>query len=82
VRDKKELVRIVHAPDGRFFLDTTGKKAGRGAYVCPSVECLSNALKRKSFDRAFRQTVPREAVAELEHRIREHLLAQSGAGDG
>ncbi|HEU4752192.1 MAG TPA: YlxR family protein [Armatimonadota bacterium] len=73
VRDKRELVRVVHTPDGRFVLDTTGKIAGRGAYVCPSPACLALAVKRKGFDRAFRQAVPREAAAALENAIQEQL---------
>lgn len=80
VRGKKELVRIVHTPDGLFLLDPSGKSAGRGAYLCPDPTCLSAAVKRKSFDRAFRQTVPREAVAALEDGIREYLRAQAGRG--
>ncbi|MGV3721170.1 MAG: RNase P modulator RnpM [Actinomycetota bacterium] len=78
VRGKKELVRIVHTADGQFTLDPTGKGAGRGAYLCPDVACLGNAVKRKSFDRAFRQAVPRDALAALEAGIREYLRAQAG----
>lgn len=78
MRGKKELVRIVHTADGQFALDPTGKSAGRGAYLCPDVACLGNAVKRKSFDRAFRQAVPRDALATLETGIREYLRAQAG----
>lgn len=65
VRDKKDLVRLVHTPEGSYRLDPTGKLSGRGAYLCPSLVCLNGAVKRKGFDRAFRETVPREQVEAL-----------------
>ena len=40
MKNKKEMIRIVHNEDGEFFLDATGKKPGRGAYICPNIECL------------------------------------------
>jgi predicted RNA-binding protein YlxR (DUF448 family) len=79
VRDKRELVRVAHTPEDRFALDATGKLPGRGAYLCPSEACLSLALKRKSFDRAFRQAVPAEAVRSLGAEIQELLRARTGA---
>jgi uncharacterized protein len=75
VRDRKDLVRVVRTPDDRFILDATGKMPGRGAYVCPSPECLGAAVKRRSFDRAFRQAVPKEAAGALEASIQEYLRA-------
>ncbi len=79
VRAKGDLVRVVHTPEGAFALDSGGKVAGRGAYLCPSPACLATAVKRKSFDRAFRQSVPAEAVGTLEARIQEYLRASSEA---
>ena len=73
VRDKGELVRVVRTPDDRFVMDPTGKAAGRGAYVCPSPACVEAAVKRKSFDRAFRQAVPKEAVAALTAALQDYL---------
>lgn len=45
VKPKKELVRIVRTPDGEVVVDPTGKKSGRGAYICPSLQCLESAFK-------------------------------------
>lgn len=70
---RRALVRLVHTSDDRFRVDPTGKMAGRGAYLCPSLNCLSVAIKRKSFDRAFRCSVPPDAVRELEAQVRELL---------
>jgi predicted RNA-binding protein YlxR (DUF448 family) len=69
VRDKKELVRLVRTPEGEVHLDPTGKQSGRGAYLCPRLDCLRVAQKRKSLDRAFKATVPTEAWARLEEQL-------------
>ena len=51
--DKRTLVRVVKDPNGNVSLDLTGKKAGRGAYVCKNAECLKKARKKRAFERAF-----------------------------
>jgi len=53
VKDKKELVRIVRSPEGIVSIDISGKKAGRGAYVCPNKECVEKAIKSKSLEKAL-----------------------------
>ncbi|MCR5208228.1 MAG: YlxR family protein [Eubacterium sp.] len=55
--DKRTLVRVVKSPDGEISLDLTGKKSGRGAYVCKNAECLKKARKKKAFERAFGVTI-------------------------
>ena len=47
MKPKKELIRVVRSPEGEISLDTTGKKSGRGAYVCPNAECLRLARKSR-----------------------------------
>lgn len=59
--DKRTLVRVVKSPNGEISLDLTGKKSGRGAYVCKNEQCLKKARKKKAFERAF-QTQIDEAV--------------------
>ena len=51
--DKRTLVRVVKSPEGDISLDLTGKKSGRGAYVCKNAECFKKARKKKAFERAF-----------------------------
>lgn len=63
MKPKKELVRVVRAPEGEISVDLTGKKSGRGAYVCRSAECLKKALKGERLQRAFSCAIP-EAVGE------------------
>jgi predicted RNA-binding protein YlxR (DUF448 family) len=52
-RTKKELVRVVRSPDGIISLDLTGKAPGRGAYICPDVQCLKKARKARRFERSL-----------------------------
>lgn len=72
-RDRHSLVRVAHTPDDRYILDSTGKAPGRGAYLCPSPECLALALKRRALARAFRQALPPHAAAALEAALRSSL---------
>jgi len=65
MRNKKELIRIVRDSEGNFSIDATGKKAGRGAYVCSSVDCFSQAHKSKGLERSFKSAVPREVYERL-----------------
>ena len=70
-KPKKEMVRVVHCKDGETWVDLTGKKAGRGAYVCKSVECLRKARKTKRFERAFECQIPDEVYDRLEEEIQQ-----------
>ncbi len=65
-RDKRTLVRIVRTPCNEILLDPTGKASGRGTYVCPTSECLREALKRKRIAKALRMEIPEELVRKLE----------------
>ncbi|MBS3984507.1 MAG: YlxR family protein [Selenomonadales bacterium] len=71
VKAKRELVRIVRDPSGAVDLDTTGKKSGRGVYVCPSPSCLEAALKAGRLKTGLETDIPAEVVA----KIRERLLS-------
>jgi len=62
---KKELVRIVRSPEGEFSVDFTGKKAGRGAYICPSEACFMAAVKAKRFNKAFQAEPGAEVIEAL-----------------
>ena len=65
MKNKKEMIRIVHNEEDKFFLDTTGKKPGRGAYICPNIQCLEKAQKSKGLDRSFKKAVPKEVYEQL-----------------
>lgn len=53
MKPKKELIRVVKSPEGDISLDFTGKKSGRGAYVCRNTECFNKARKARRFEKAF-----------------------------
>ena len=65
-KNKKEMIRILKTPEGEFILDATGRKNGRGAYLCPSKECLRKAIKGKGLERSFKMAIPREVYEALE----------------
>lgn len=69
---KSGLVRIVRLPDGEVVLDASGKKPGRGAYVCRAKECLAQAIKRNKLSRALKCQVPERVIEELESFVVEH----------
>lgn len=66
MKDKKALLRIVKTPEGEILLDSTGKKSGRGAYVCPDPECLKKARKSRALEHAFDTAIPAEVYDALE----------------
>jgi predicted RNA-binding protein YlxR (DUF448 family) len=60
MKPKKELIRAVKSPEGEISLDLTGKKSGRGAYICPDKKCFDKARKGKRLERALETSIPEE----------------------
>lgn len=79
VRPKKELVRIVRTPEGSIEIDPTGKRSGRGAYICPSNDCLEKAMKGKVLGSALHTSIPDEVLEQLRHGLRNSTEARSAA---
>ena len=78
MRPKKELIRIVRTPDGEVGIDLTGKKAGRGAYLCGKVSCFKLAKKSKALDRALKTPVGEPIYDQLENEfiaVEEQFIA-------
>ena len=71
MKPKRELIRVVKSPEGEVSLDFKGKKPGRGAYLCPSPECLKRAKKAKALERAFSGPMPEEVYTALEAQMKE-----------
>lgn len=65
MQPKKELCRVVRTPEGEILLDRTGRKNGRGAYLCPNIRCLEKAIKIKALDRALEHSLDKETVEAL-----------------
>ena len=68
--DKRSLIRVVKSPEGEISLDLTGKKPGRGAYVCRSAECLEKARKAKRFEKAFSCAIPDGVFERMEDELK------------
>ena len=64
MKSKKEMIRVLRTEDG-FVLDTTGKKNGRGAYLCMSSECYEKAVKSKGLERSFKQPISADVYENL-----------------
>ncbi|MCI8607559.1 MAG: YlxR family protein [Hungatella sp.] len=75
MKNKREMIRILKTESEGIVLDATGRKNGRGAYVCPDGECLKKAIKSRGLDRSFKMTVPREVYETLEKEM-ERLVGQ------
>ena len=65
-KPKRELIRVVRCTDGEVRLDFGGKMNGRGAYICPNMECLKRVRKSKALDRSLEVTIPEEVYDRLE----------------
>ncbi len=66
MKNKREMIRVIKTPEGEILLDATGRKNGRGAYLCPSGECLKKAVKNKGLERSFKMAIPKEIYENLE----------------
>lgn len=69
MKPKRELVRVVKNQAGEISLDLTGKKAGRGAYVCRDIECLKKARKARRLEKAFSCQIPDEVYDRMEEAL-------------
>lgn len=79
-KDKKSLVRIVRGEDGTMRPDLTGRASGRGCYLCRNLSCLELAVKRKAFNRAYKDTIPQEAVEALAESFKALCGEENHAG--
>jgi predicted RNA-binding protein YlxR (DUF448 family) len=65
-KPKRELLRVVRTPDGHVLVDATGKKSGRGAYLCARLSCWENAVKKKRLEQEFELTISDEDRVDLD----------------
>ena len=66
MKTKKELVRVIKTPEDEILLDSTGRKNGRGAYLCTNLKCLQQARKSKGLERSLKMAIPEEVYDQLE----------------
>ena len=81
MKSKKEVVRVVKSKEGEISLDLTGKKAGRGAYICSNLECLQKARKARRLEKAFSARIPDEIYDEMEQQLKNSLVADAGKAE-
>lgn len=71
MKSKKEMMRVLKTPEGPIVLDVTGRKNGRGAYLCRNLDCLKKARKSKGLERSFKMSIPEEVYDNLEKEFGE-----------
>ena len=71
MKDKKEMMRVLKSAEGQVCLDMTGRKNGRGAYLCKNGACLAQARKNKGLERSFKMRIPDEIYENLEKEFEE-----------
>lgn len=72
MKPKRELIRVVKSKEGDISLDLTGKKSGRGAYICKSVGCFEKARKARKFERSFSCMISEDIYNSMEGELREN----------
>ena len=71
MKSKKEMMRILRTTENEIVLDTTGRKNGRGAYLCPCMECFRKAVKGRGLERSFKMAIPKEVYETLEKEMEQ-----------
>ena len=71
MKSKKDMMRVLKSAEGDMILDMTGRKNGRGAYLCMDQECLKKARKNKGLERSFKMSIPQEIYENLEKEFEE-----------
>ena len=66
MKEKKDMIRVLRTQEGEFCIDITGKKNGRGAYVCKNPQCLQMAVKNHGLERSFKMSIPKETAVLLD----------------
>lgn len=69
MKSKRDMMRVLRTTEGEIVLDDTGRKNGRGAYLCKRPECFKKAVKSKGLERALKTPIPAEVYENLEKEI-------------
>ena len=71
MKPKKEMIRVIKTAEDEIILDTTGRKNGRGAYICPNAQCLKKAIENKGLERSFKMPIPKDVYEMLTKEMEE-----------
>ena len=79
MKSKKEMIRVLKTTEDEIVIDATGRKNGRGAYICPSMECFKKAVKSKGLERSLKMAIPKEVYEALEKEMGRLDSSKKGA---
>ena len=69
MRSKREMIRVIKTAENEICIDATGRKNGRGAYICPNMECLKLAMKNRGLERSLKTAIPESVYRQLEEEM-------------
>lgn len=71
MKNKKEMIRVLKDAQDQISIDATGRKNGRGAYICPSMDCYKKAVKNKGLERSLKMAIPKQVYETLEKEMEQ-----------
>ena len=69
MKSKREMIRVIRTTENEICIDATGRKNGRGAYICPNMDCLNLAIKNRGLERSLKTTIPESVYQQLEEEM-------------
>ena len=69
MKAKKDMIRVIKTAEDEICIDATGRKNGRGAYICPTMDCLKRAMKSRGLERSLKTAIPEEVYQQLEEEM-------------
>ena len=69
MKSKREMIRVIRTTENEICIDATGRKNGRGAYICPNMDCLKLAIKNRGLERSLKMAIPESVYQQLEEEM-------------
>ena len=69
MRSKRDMIRVIKTAENEICIDATGRKHGRGAYICPNMDCLKQAMKNRGLERSLKTAIPETVYQQLEEEM-------------
>lgn len=69
MKNKREMIRVIRTAGNEICIDATGRKNGRGAYICPNMNCLKMAMKNRGLERSLKTAIPESVYQQLEEEM-------------
>ena len=69
MKNKREMIRVIRTAENEICIDATGRKNGRGAYICPNMNCLKMAMKNRGLERSLKTAIPESVYQQLEEEM-------------